>query len=411
MNYIAFTVEHRRFLGFGLLLVLASSFAQTLFIGLFGADLRAEFGLSHGGFGLIFSLGTLASAAIVMWVGRLIDRLDLRLYTLLIAGGLIGAFFLVAAAPTVYVLVLALFGLRTCGPTLRHVALTTMARFFRAERGKAVSIIWLGLPMGEAVLPALAVALNGALGWRMTWVAFAIALAVVLLPMSLWLLRGHQARYGDGTGAAPAGDDDDAERHWSHREVLRDPRFWRILPTMLGEAIIVVSMFLHIAYLASSKGWSPAWIATCFVGFAVATVAATLIAGALIDRLSAVRLLPYYNLPLALGLLLVAEFDHPLIALAFLVLAGLCTGSNRSVSSAVWPELYGATHIGAIRSVFLAVFMLSTAVAPAVVGWLLDRAVSIETVALLGVGYLALATILVAVGPGRLARQPKARQI
>ncbi|MGE5148080.1 MAG: MFS transporter, partial [Candidatus Eiseniibacteriota bacterium] len=125
MNYLAFTVEHRRFLGYGLLLVFASSFAQTIFIGLFGADLRAEFGLSNGGFGLIFSLGTLASAAIVMWVGRLIDRLDLRLYTVLIAGGLIAAFFVVAAAPSAAVLVVAIFGLRTTGPTLRHVAITS----------------------------------------------------------------------------------------------------------------------------------------------------------------------------------------------------------------------------------------------------------------------------------------------
>ena len=401
MNYLAFTVEHRRFLGFGLLLVFASSFAQTLFIGLFGADLRAEFGLSHGGFGLIFSLGTLASAAIVMWVGRLIDRLDLRLYTALISGGLIAAFFVVAAAPSAAVLVLAIFGLRTAGPALRHVAITSMARFFTAERGKAVSVIWLGLPIGEATLPALAVTLNAAVGWRTTWTVLGVALAVALLPMSLWLLRGHKARYGDGAVASgPAGSG--PERHWSHREVLRDPRFWRIMPTFLAEAVIIVSLFLHQAYLASSKGWSPAWMASCFVGFAVAVVTGTLVAGALIDRLRAVRLLPYYNLSLAAGLLLLAAFSHPLIALAFLILAGLCTGANRSVSSAIWSELYGAQHLGAIRSVFLAIFMLATAVAPAVVGWLLDLEVSVEAIALLGVAYIAGATVLVVLGPGRL---------
>ncbi|HEX7005691.1 MAG TPA: MFS transporter [Alphaproteobacteria bacterium] len=401
MNYLAFTVEHRRFLGFGLLLAFGSSFAQTLFIGLFGADLRAEFALSHGEFGLVYSLGTLAGAAIVMWLGGLIDRLDLRLYTVLVAGGLVGAFFLVAAAPSAAVLVVAIFALRTTGPTLRHIAITSMARFFTAERGKAVSIIWLGLPLGEAILPAVAVTLTAAIGWRMTWVALGVALAGGLIPISLWLLRGHEARYGDGGGSAAGAAGGDAARNWSHREVLRDPRFWCFLPTVLAEAVIIVSLLLHQAYLASSKGWSPALMAAGFVGFAVSTVTATLVAGELIDRLSAVRLLPYYNLPLAAGLLLLAGFSEPVIAFAFLILAGICTGANRSVSSALWSELYGATHLGAIRSVFLTIFMLATAAAPAFVGWLLDRAVSVETLSLLGAAYIAASTLLVLVGPGR----------
>jgi predicted MFS family arabinose efflux permease len=398
MNYLAFTVEHRRFLGFGLLLVFGSSFAQTLFIGLFGPDLRAEFDLTHGDFGLIYSLGTLASAGVVIWIGRLIDRLDLRLYTALIAGGLIAAFFMVAAAPSAVFLVLAIFVLRTSGPTLRHVAITSMARFFTAERGKAVSIIWLGLPIGEATLPAVAVALDALLGWRLTWTALAAVLALSLLPMSFWLLRGHRARYGEG-GAPAAGDG--AGRSWSHREVLRDPRFWCIMPALLCEAIIIVSLFLHQGALADAKGWTPAWMATCFVGFAVATVAATLVSGALIDRTSAMRLLPFYNLPLAAGLLLIAGFGDPIVALLFLIMAGLCTGANRSVSSAIWPELYGGAHLGAIRSVFLGIFMLATAVAPALVGWLLDLEVSVETLALFGIAYIAGATVLVSVGPAR----------
>jgi predicted MFS family arabinose efflux permease len=409
MNYLAFTVEHRRFLGFGLLLVFASSFAQTLFIGLFGADLRAEFDLSHGDFGLIYSVGTLASATIIMWVGRLIDRLDLRLYTMLIAGSLVAAFFMVAAAPSIVLLVLAMFVLRTSGPTLRHVAITSMARFFTAERGKAVSIIWLGLPIGEALLPGVAVALDALIGWRLTWTALGAVLALSLLPMCLWLLQGHRARYGEGRAEAAAGDG--GGRHWSHREVLRDPRFWCIMPALLCEAVIIVSLFLHQGALADAKGWSRAWMATCFVGFAVATVTATLVSGALIDRLSAVRLLPFYNLPLAVGLLLIAGFSDPLAALLFLIMAGLCTGANRSVSSAIWPELYGGAHLGAIRSVFLGIFMLATAVAPAAVGWLLDLEVSVEAIALLGLAYIAGATLLVSIGPGKLHGRKKAGPI
>ena len=40
----------------GFLLALFSSFGQTFFIALFSAEIRAEFGLSHGAFGSIYSL-------------------------------------------------------------------------------------------------------------------------------------------------------------------------------------------------------------------------------------------------------------------------------------------------------------------------------------------------------------------
>ncbi len=398
MNYLAFTLENRRLLGFGLLLAFSSSFAQTLFIGLFGADIRQEFDLSHGDFGTLYSIATLFGAVAVIWLGRLIDRMSLRLYTLLLGGTLIGAFFLMAWTPSVAVLGIALCNLRTTGPTLRHAALTSMARFFSADRGKAVSIIWLGLPLGEAILPIAAVTLTAALGWRTTWAVLGVMLAVILLPASFWMLRSRSAR--DRPVEADAREHAGAvERQWSQREAMHDPRFWRIMPTMLGEAFIVVALFLHQAHLAASKGWSVTWIAGSFVAFAVTTVASTLMAGSLIDRIGAVRMLPFYNLPLALGLLLLALWDHPLIAPLYMILAGICTGANRSVTSALWPELYGSMHLGAIRSMFLSIFMLATAIAPAVAGWLFDFGVSVEAVALMGVAYIAAATALIVAMP------------
>jgi len=76
-----FAAENRRFLFFGFLLAFSSSFGQTFFIGVFGPEVRAEFGLSHGDWSLIYMIGTLMSALALPWTGRLIDRVDLRLYT------------------------------------------------------------------------------------------------------------------------------------------------------------------------------------------------------------------------------------------------------------------------------------------------------------------------------------------
>ena len=61
MSYLVFVLGNPRFLAFGFLLTWFSSFGHTFVIALFGADIRAEFGLSHGGFGLVYSLATRGS--------------------------------------------------------------------------------------------------------------------------------------------------------------------------------------------------------------------------------------------------------------------------------------------------------------------------------------------------------------
>ena len=111
-NYIHFAVENRRFLAFGFLVALSSSFGQTFFIGVFGPELRAEFGLSHGDWSLVFMVGTLASAVVLPWSGRLIDHIDLRVFTGAVYVGLAAACFVTAIAGHVAVLGFAVFLLR-----------------------------------------------------------------------------------------------------------------------------------------------------------------------------------------------------------------------------------------------------------------------------------------------------------
>lgn len=64
-------------LGFGFLLAFGSSAGQTYYISLFAGELQAELNLSHGAFGGLYALATLASAGVLLWLGGLADRFDL----------------------------------------------------------------------------------------------------------------------------------------------------------------------------------------------------------------------------------------------------------------------------------------------------------------------------------------------
>lgn len=58
-----------------------------------------------------------------------------------------------------------------------------------------------------------------------------------------------------------------------------------------------------------------------------------------------------------------------------MALAGISTGLFYPCATAVWAELYGLRHLGAIRALTSGMMVFSTSLAPALMGWLLDGGV------------------------------------
>ena len=403
MRYAPFLLANRRFLAFGFLLPFASAFGQTFFIGIFGGELRAEFALDNGEFGLIYSLATLANAAAFLPLGRLIDRFDLRLYTSATCLAYTGACLYMAFVPAVPVLLFVGFLLlRLTGQGLMsHIGVTAMGRHFDAGRGTAVSIASLGFPAAEAVFPPLGVAVMVAIGWRQTWLVIGIAVAVLLVPTALWLLRGHTARERERREALDEQAGQDGS--WLTAEVLRDPHFYRVLPAVLLTPFTVTGLFFHQAQLAAGKDWTLAWFATTFIAYALASTLGTLATGPLIDRFGARRLLPFFLLPLGIGLAFLAAGRGDWIALAFMLGAGVTAGAGLTLLGALWAEMYGVVHLGSIRSVVWALVVVASALAPALFGYLLDAGVEVETIA--GACLAAAAAASALAGARRLPRR------
>ena len=401
MGYFQFVRRNRRFLSFGILVAFFSAFGQTFFIAVFGPDIRAEFNLSHGDFGGYYAIGTAVSGVTLIWAGKLIDRFDLRWVTAGVASLLILACVFMSIVPVAWALAPAIFALRLSGQGLMsHTAMTAMGRYFEAERGRAVSIAILGFPLGVAVFPGLAVWLSGQFGWRMAWALVALALTLFLIPVLLWLLKGHGARHrfflaqttgstdpGMAARAQPSG----RRRQWTRAEVLRDPRFYLLCFAITAPSFISTGLFFHQAHLAAAKGWSLAWLAAAFAAYTVGAIGANLAFGPLIDKYGARRLLPYYLYPLVLACLTIVFFNHPLSAVALTLFLGLTSGSGQTLVGAAWPEFYGALNLGAIRAMVMSMSVGASALSPFVLGWLIDRGASMESMAVGFLVYLALA--------------------
>ncbi len=404
---LAFVRRERRFLAFGFLLTLVSSFGQTFFVSLSSRPLRERFELTDGEFGLVYSLATLASGLVIVQAGRIVDAVDLRWVVALVLGGLGLAAGVIASAPAVIVLGLGLFALRLCGQGLcGHVSATAMARTYDRRRGLALSLAGLGYAAGEALLPFTAVLVLQSLGWRPLWAIVAGVILLLVLPLASWLLRGtapERLRPGlagasapgaaptvtattrPGTdlhlGPAPGPQPEPAPRStvrpdWTRRAVLRDPRFLLILPAILAPGTIITGVFFHQVWLVEQRGWELELFAAAFVVFSATQLPAGLLGGPLLDRVGATRLLPFVALPMAAGLAVLAGVTAPVAPFLFMALIGLTIGLAGPVVGASWAELYGVRHLGSIRALATSASVIGTATSPFAAGWMIDRGVA-----------------------------------
>lgn len=393
MSYLTFVLKKRKVLSFGLSFTFFSSFGQTFLISLFVPFFLTDFDLSNAAFGSIYSAATLASAAILPYLGKWIDVLPIGKYSLFVASGLLTAALIMAFSWHIGFLFVGILMLRLAGQGLSgHTAETAMARYFTLQRGKALSISSLGYPVGEGILPVAIAALLTVTSWRTTWGIIAAAIALIFIPFILYLL--NKSDIEESNQDVKNTKQHSNESSGSYIQIINDRRFWLILPAVLVPPFWATALFLYQVSIAEQLGWTAAIIASAFIFFAAARIVCSLGIGPVIDRLSAKAVFPFYIIPLGAGL--IVAFYHPGVWSAFLymTLVGMTLGFGSTTKSALYAELYGEEFIGTVRSLFASIMVFSTALSPFLMGWMLDNNISLESILLMAVSTVVAGVIL-----------------
>ena len=171
---------------------MGSAFGQTYFISLFGAELRETLSLTNGEFGSYYSLATIFSAITLIWVGKLIDSVALRKYTLFVIISFSAVSITFGFVSNIVMFFICIYFLRLFGQGLiTHISRTSMARYFDKNRGKALAVSGYGSSFAEMIFPFIAVSLIGLIGWRYTWISGGLALILFFGLLAFYLLRNH----------------------------------------------------------------------------------------------------------------------------------------------------------------------------------------------------------------------------
>lgn len=395
MRLLDFLRDNLPFLSAGMLLTFLSSFGQTFFISLFAGEIRAAFDLSHGQWGGIYTIGTTASALVMVWAGGLTDFFRVRTLAPIILILLAFACLSMAFNPVWWGLIAVIFALRFTGQGMTsHLAVVAMSRWFIATRGKALSIATLGFALGEALLPLVFVALLAVYDWHMLWVAAAV-IALCGVPVIHRLLRLERTPQSLAETDQSVGME---SRHWTRNQALFHWLFWFMVPALLGPAAFNTAFFFHQVHFADLKGIPHVQLVALYPFYTAVGIVAMVLSGWALDRWGTARLIPFFQLPMVAAFGIFAISDNTLTLLAGLFFLGLTTGANTTLPNAFWAEFYGTARLGSIKAMAAAVMVFGSAIGPGLTGMGIDLGLGLESQYLIVAGYFVFTSIMMTIG-------------
>jgi len=153
---------------------------------------------------------------------------------------------------------------------------------------------------------------------------------------------------------------------------------------------IVTGVFIYQSFISESKLWGSYVIPQSFMIYSITSILTLISSGFLVDKFTSRKLIPYMNIPLLLGLVILYIYDFKYSAFLFFGLMGISNGLSNVLGSSTWAEIYGVRFLGSIRALTTAFMVFSTAFGTAIFGIFIDNGFSIEFISLVSIAYISL---------------------
>lgn len=364
-GFLSLIKDHPQYIAYWALHYFFSGLGQSFLISIFAVYFYRSHNITVDTFNLLYLCATVTSATILPFLGPLIDKIKIRHFSTIVGFGLILCCINIYYSQNFISLLTGIIGLRLFGQGLMPLTGSTgIARFFDEKRGKALSLAGLGSPLSETFFSLIISFLLIHYDWRTIWLILGGGVLFLFIPLC-WTLIGANNAFQTNkliTNSASS------ITGFSRKQVIKDWRFYCIVPAILFPPFYFTGFVMNHNMLEPLKGWSLDWIRYCIAGFGITRLVVNLLAGPLVDYFSSKKLIVYYLAPILFGIGLLG-IDSKIALLCFFCLAGVTTSFGSIFSSAMWAELYGTKHLGAIKSMATSLLVYSTAAGPIALAW------------------------------------------
>jgi len=377
---------------YGFLIIFFASYGQTFFISLFNIEIRNHYNLTDGQFGLVYAIATTLSSLLLVVFAKLIDHIDLRLYSFIVSAGIflacLGMFFFIK---NILFLFLIIFALRFFGQgAMSHAGETTMARYFGKNRGKAISIATLGGMSGVMFLPIIVINLMHTYTINQVWLMASFTI-VFFIPLLFITLSNQSSRHINFKKKIVS---DPLNKKWRTRDVLKNTKFYTYLPLSITPSFISTGLMFHQIFIFNQKGWSMEMLGNGYLLVGLFSIIGLLIGGPIIDKFDTRKTVLTALLPLFVCVMILLFFDNYLFFIIYMIFYGLNFGITIPFIGALWAEIYGVESLGSVKALLHAGGVLASALSPLIFGYLIDWGFGIITIVYISAFIILFSTLL-----------------
>jgi MFS family permease len=349
------------------------TYSVSIFIDHFIGDLR----ISRSLVSTLYTVGTLVGSLALPFVGRLIDERGPRVMV-----GVIAALFALACGYMALVRNALMLGIgfaliRMLGQgSLGLVSTNVINQWWVQRRGAILGIAGvLSSLLGSGAFPSLVHALIGHFGWRLSYLALGVMVAVVTLPAGLVFFRRRPEDFGllpDGAEASTLGRSFGRqtylEENWTSSEAIRTTAFWTIGMGLASMSMLSTGLQFHMVSIFEDGGLSASAAAAAFGSIALTSAAVRIASGLIVDHVPVRFLLFAALLSQAASLVMAPRLRNGATALSYGVVLGITSGLQLTVSAVIWAKYFGRRHLGSITGMASLVLVGGSALGPMPMG-------------------------------------------
>jgi MFS family permease len=328
-----------------------------------------HFGWSRALFSLLAATAPLAAGFSSPAIGSLMDRYGER--RIMIAGATMVALSFLALSradsAAAFFVIFVVLGVGISSSTIIPAALVITGRF-REQRGLALGIAFAGIPLGGTAVTILASRIVQRSGFRAGYVAVAIPILLVVIPLLALFMRNPPTEEKIRVAsAAPAAVLPGPEVS----EALRSRSFWMIAIAEVFFATAGVGLRVHLVPFLTGVGYSPTVAAEVLGAMFVFSAIGSFAMGAVADRLSGRTTLSLVFLAGAAGMAALLGASRMIGVAAFILIFGLVRETH--ILPIAITESLGAKRLGTLLGLLALFTTFGFAAGPVIAGGIFDR--------------------------------------
>ncbi len=383
---------------------LGYSVVAVMSFGTFIVPLQEAFGWSRGQISLGLTIIGYTAIVVFPMAGALMDRIGAKRVlipsTFLFGLVMASLYFLQPSLWHFYAVcvVIPILGAGTAPMTYSRI----IVAWFDRRRGLALGIGLAGIGIGTAYVPKFATAIMDAYSWREAYLGLGILIIVIALPVLALVMRNNPAEKGQ----FPDGDDSDEDHTdeqgrgllvgFTAKSALTHRSFWLIAGSFVIVGLATSTVLIHMIPLMIDRGMTRAEAAGTFAYLGIALIFGRLLAGYLMDKFFAPRVVMSFMLAPIIGLAWLAMGASGGQAAICAALIGVVIGAEFDAMAYLTSRYFGPRAFGQIYGYHYSAYKVGAATGPLLMGVAYDVIGRYDEVLWVMAGILLFGCVLVA---------------